>query len=95
MILQCRDVIRDHIVSRIGNVCSTSAWFDNWCFLGPLSQFISKRDLSEAGISLNCSVADLILDGDWNWPSSWYDKFPFLFHLPPPLLFKDRSDSFM
>ncbi|GJT53331.1 RNA-directed DNA polymerase, eukaryota, reverse transcriptase zinc-binding domain protein [Tanacetum coccineum] len=92
-ILQCRDALRDHIVTRIGNGCNTSAWFDNWCFLGPLCQFISKRDIFEAGLSLNCTVADLMDHGEWNWPSGFADKFPFLSFLPPPLLFHDRQDK--
>ncbi|GJR13403.1 putative RNA-directed DNA polymerase [Tanacetum coccineum] len=92
-ILQCRDVLRDHIVTRIGNGCNTSAWFDNWCFLGPLCQFISKRDIFKAGLSLNCTVAELMVHGEWNWPSGFADKFPFLSFLPPPLLFHDRQDK--
>ncbi|GJZ95658.1 retrovirus-related pol polyprotein from transposon TNT 1-94 [Tanacetum coccineum] len=33
------------------------------------------------------------LTGEWAWLESWRGKFPFLFHLPPPLLFKDRKDK--
>ncbi|GJX75707.1 RNA-directed DNA polymerase, eukaryota, reverse transcriptase zinc-binding domain protein [Tanacetum coccineum] len=78
-ILQCRDV--SHIVTRLGDGCDTSLWFDHWCFLGPLCQFISKRDIFEAGLSLKCKVADLLVNGEWRWPSGLSDKFPFLYHL--------------
>lgn len=94
-ILQIRYVLRNHIVTRISDGCSTSAWFDNWSFLGPLCQFISKRDIYEAGLSLECKVADLVRYGEWNWPSCLSDKFPFLTHLPPPLLFHDRKDKIL
>ncbi|GJS78622.1 RNA-directed DNA polymerase, eukaryota, reverse transcriptase zinc-binding domain protein [Tanacetum coccineum] len=90
-----RDVLRSHIVTRISNGCNTSAWFDNLCFLGHLSQFISKRDLFEVGLSLDCKVADLIMDGEWVWPDGWLVKFPFLFHLPHPLLFQDMNDKML
>ncbi|GKB60968.1 sodium/hydrogen exchanger 6 [Tanacetum coccineum] len=53
-ILQIRSVLRSHIVTNLGNGCSTLVWFDNRCFLGPLCQFISKRGVFEAGLSLNC-----------------------------------------
>ncbi|GKE00043.1 RNA-directed DNA polymerase, eukaryota, reverse transcriptase zinc-binding domain protein [Tanacetum coccineum] len=64
-LLQYKDVLRNHIVSRIGNGCDISMWFNNWCFLGPLCQFISKRDIFEAGLSLNCKVAYLVHNGEW------------------------------
>ncbi|PWA52070.1 RNA-directed DNA polymerase, eukaryota, Reverse transcriptase zinc-binding domain protein [Artemisia annua] len=91
-ILHIRDVLREHIVIRIGDGCDTSAWFDNWCFLGPLNRLISKRDIFDAGLSLDCRVADLVTNGEWIWPTCLSDKFPFLTHLPPPLLFHDRKD---
>ena len=64
-ILEIRDVLRSHIITRIGDGCSTSLWFDNWCFLGPLCQFISKGDFYEACLSLDCKVVDLIINGEW------------------------------
>lgn len=92
-ILQYRDLLRDHIIHRLGDGTLTSAWFDNWIFIGPLCKFISKRDIYEAGFSLTCKVADVIQNGVWKWPANWYVKFPFLAHLPPPLLFRDRQDK--
>lgn len=81
-ILQYRDLLRDHIIHRLGDGTLTSAWFDNWIFIGPLCKFISKRDIYEAGFSLTCKVADVIQNGVWKWPANWYVKFPFLAHLP-------------
>nr|GEW01274.1 DNA polymerase alpha catalytic subunit [Tanacetum cinerariifolium] len=59
-ILQCRDALRDHIVYRFVDGFTLSIWFDNWLFLRPLSEYISKRDIFEAGLSLNCKVCDLV-----------------------------------
>ena len=77
----------------LGNGKHTSVWFDNWSFLGPLCQFISKRDIFEAGLSLSCKISDVVRDGEWLWPSCWKTKFEFLFVLPPPLLFSDQMDK--
>nr|GEU87601.1 hypothetical protein [Tanacetum cinerariifolium] len=55
-LLQCRDVLRENFVCRIGVGSQTFVWYDNWLSL------------------------------------VWRGKFPFLFQLPPPLLFKDRKD---
>ncbi|GJZ70725.1 hypothetical protein Tco_0634576, partial [Tanacetum coccineum] len=89
-ILTCRDSIRSHVVIRIGNGKNTSVWFDNWSFIGPLCQFISKRDIFKVGLSLSCKIVDVVIDGEWRWPEVWRKKFMFLFHLPPPLIFHDK-----
>ncbi|GKA29389.1 reverse transcriptase domain-containing protein, partial [Tanacetum coccineum] len=65
-ILQCRDALRDHIVYRIGDGSTASIWFDNWLFLGPLSKYISKTDIFEAGLSLNCKVGHFSVKAAWS-----------------------------
>nr|GEV34136.1 RNA-directed DNA polymerase, eukaryota, reverse transcriptase zinc-binding domain protein [Tanacetum cinerariifolium] len=77
-----------HLLDKI----TTSLWYDNWLFLGRLSQFISKRDVFEDGLSLNCKVTDMVENGDWKWPDMWRSKLPFLFHLPPPLIIHGKKD---
>lgn len=64
-----------------------------WLFLGPLSQFITKRDIFEDGLSIGCRVWDVLENGEWKWPQVWRTRFPFLFHIPPPLLFHARKDK--
>nr|GEZ41450.1 RNA-directed DNA polymerase, eukaryota, reverse transcriptase zinc-binding domain protein [Tanacetum cinerariifolium] len=61
-ILQCRSILRNHLVHRVG-------------------------------LSLNCKVSDVVVNGEWIWPDHWRGKFPFLFNLPPPLLIKDWKDK--
>ncbi|GJX76035.1 putative reverse transcriptase domain-containing protein, partial [Tanacetum coccineum] len=70
-ILQCRVVLKDHIVYRIGDGVDTLAWYGNWLFLGPLSKFISNRYIYEAGLSLDCKVANLVINGEWLCPEQW------------------------
>ncbi|GJT77731.1 putative RNA-directed DNA polymerase [Tanacetum coccineum] len=65
-ILQCRDALRNHIVYRIGDGSMVSTWFDNWLFFGPLSQFITKRDIFEAGLSLNCKLGQFSVKSAWS-----------------------------
>ncbi|GJZ49052.1 RNA-directed DNA polymerase, eukaryota [Tanacetum coccineum] len=52
-------------------------------------------DIFKAGLSLNCKVTDLVQNGDWVWPECWAQKFQFLFHLPLPLTFQNRSAKVM
>ncbi|GKB75951.1 zf-RVT domain-containing protein, partial [Tanacetum coccineum] len=63
-ILQCRDDLREHIVHSISDGSQTSVWFDVWSSLGPLSNFISKRDIYDAGMSLDCRVCDIVERGN-------------------------------
>nr|XP_043613101.1 uncharacterized protein LOC122585066 [Erigeron canadensis] len=44
-LLQLRSTFRPFFYSRIGNGLSTSAWFDSWCKLGPLSSIITPRKI--------------------------------------------------
>nr|GEV62181.1 hypothetical protein [Tanacetum cinerariifolium] len=74
--LQCRDVSRKHIVHRIGDGTQTSVWFNNWLSLGPLSLFISKRDIYEAGFSLDCKVYDIVERDVWKWPELGLNNTP-------------------
>nr|GEZ64061.1 hypothetical protein [Tanacetum cinerariifolium] len=67
-ILRYRSVLRSHIVHRIGNGLDTSLWFDNWHDICPLSDFISKRKVHCSGLSLDCKVANVIVNGMWKWP---------------------------
>nr|GEW08462.1 hypothetical protein [Tanacetum cinerariifolium] len=83
---------RRHIVMRIRDGRNTSVWFDNWSFIGPLCQFISKRDIFEADLPLSCKINDVVSDGESKWHDVWRSKFLFLFHLPPPLILSGRKD---
>ncbi|GKE73265.1 hypothetical protein Tco_1535306 [Tanacetum coccineum] len=77
-ILSLRDKVRKHIWWKLGNGKTVYAWHDKWCSVGPLSDFISTREIYDARLSNNCAVADIVQDGSWVWPNEWLDKFPRL-----------------
>ncbi|GJR99878.1 hypothetical protein Tco_0316387 [Tanacetum coccineum] len=57
-----------------GDGAATSLWFDKWCDLGPLSNFISSRDIFRAGLTRTTRVRDVIQDGVWSWPQELQSK---------------------
>jgi len=81
-----RDTVRSFVISKIGNGVQTSAWFDSWSSIGPLADVISSRFIHGAGFNHNSTVRDIVENGNWLWPVAWYDLFPVLIHLQPPLL---------
>ncbi|GKE28272.1 RNA-directed DNA polymerase, eukaryota, reverse transcriptase zinc-binding domain protein [Tanacetum coccineum] len=74
-LLGMRDKFREHFWVEIGNGLSTSVWYDNWHINGPLSKFITKRDVYDARMSDKCIVNEAIENGNWAWPNEWTDKF--------------------
>ncbi|XP_022029145.1 uncharacterized protein LOC110930188 [Helianthus annuus] len=61
---------------------ATSAWYDSWCELCPLGNLISPSMMRQAGLSIHSKVADLISEGNWNWPIHWLTSYPVLNQLP-------------
>ncbi|XP_022026078.1 uncharacterized protein LOC110926659 [Helianthus annuus] len=79
-ILEFRSSLRDHIIHKIGNGQTTSAWFDNWHPLGPLSSFLSHRNMCEGDFSRRSKVADIVSNGMWKWPQDWQERFLNLYN---------------
>lgn len=73
------------MIHKIGDGCSTSAWFDHWHPHGPLIRF-PRRKIVQAGFSLKASVADLIGSNGWLWPEFWRSMNEFLFNYPASVL---------
>ncbi|GKB26479.1 RNA-directed DNA polymerase, eukaryota, reverse transcriptase zinc-binding domain protein [Tanacetum coccineum] len=48
-----------------------SVWFDKWNHNGPLSLFITIKDVHAARFHENDKIVDLIEDGRWQWPNEW------------------------
>nr|GEX55649.1 hypothetical protein [Tanacetum cinerariifolium] len=67
-VLQLRSIIRKFVWHKIGDGNHTSIWFDQWCHLSPLADFISHRDMYRAGLSSSSKVADLFATGSFVWP---------------------------
>ncbi|PWA39418.1 RNA polymerase II large subunit [Artemisia annua] len=61
-------------------------WYDWWSDVGPLCDIISNDRILEAGLSLECTVLDMISNCNWNWPSQWVTKFPVLKDINVPVL---------
>ncbi|GKB82780.1 protein LAZ1, partial [Tanacetum coccineum] len=76
---------------QVGNGLRTSLWYDTWCNQSPLSNFISRRDIAREGHHLRMCVADIISNGDWEWPQAWLQKALNLGLIPAPML-SDRED---
>ncbi|GJV97510.1 hypothetical protein Tco_1549087 [Tanacetum coccineum] len=91
----CKSVISSMQVywATLGNGLSTSLWYDMWCSLSPLSRLLTPRDIAREGYSLQASVADLMLNGVWNWPHAWLTKAPNLNSITPPALVHNSQDS--
>ncbi|GKC56750.1 hypothetical protein Tco_1084348 [Tanacetum coccineum] len=83
-VLQSRPLIRQYVWYSIGDGASASLWFDNWCVLSPLAEFIPSRDWYRAGLSSLSTVSDVIHNGVWNWPLFLSEKYPMLITLPSP-----------
>nr|KAJ0193875.1 hypothetical protein LSAT_V11C800388240 [Lactuca sativa] len=77
----------------IGNGKGTNMWFDNWHQLGPLSYVLSHREISNAGYNIRDKVSDVIVDGNWNWPTEWIEMIPQLGDYHVPRLVTEEKDQ--
>ncbi|GJU46328.1 reverse transcriptase domain, reverse transcriptase zinc-binding domain protein [Tanacetum coccineum] len=77
-ILQVRLLVRQYIWYRLGDGSKVSAWFDNWCAISPLYDIIPNLDIYRAGFQVSSKVSELIVNGNWVWPTDWPVKFPSL-----------------
>nr|GEW46127.1 hypothetical protein [Tanacetum cinerariifolium] len=55
-------------------------------------RFLSPRDIAREGYTLRTNMADVIINGDWNWPISWLAKAPTIGSIAVPLL-RDQIDK--
>ncbi|GKA29557.1 putative reverse transcriptase domain-containing protein [Tanacetum coccineum] len=91
-ILELREHVRPFIWAAMGNGQKTSLWYDQWCLQSPLIRYLSPRDISRAGHNLQTCVADLLIHGVWNWPTTWITKAPILESIPALDLDSARHD---
>nr|GEY62813.1 hypothetical protein [Tanacetum cinerariifolium] len=92
-ILKIRGLIKEHIFHKIGDGRNTSLWFDNWHPICPLSNFISKRMIASSGLNLQSKVADVIFNGEWNWPVNLSNMFDALNVISPPCITEGKNDK--
>lgn len=92
-LLELREKVRPHIWSVIGNGKNTEMWHDKWNIGGPLSNVVTRRAVYSAGLQNNEKVANMIVNGQWQWPVEWLDQFPQLSQIEAPRLNDDTEDS--
>ncbi|GJS82037.1 putative ribonuclease H-like domain-containing protein [Tanacetum coccineum] len=63
-----------------------------WSTHCPLSRFLSPRDITREGYSIHMCVADLIVNGTWNWTLSLLAKAPNLGLVLAPTLIASCQD---
>ncbi|GJT51140.1 RNA-directed DNA polymerase, eukaryota, reverse transcriptase zinc-binding domain protein [Tanacetum coccineum] len=89
--LEIRDKIKPHVLYKVGNGMTISAWHDKWCAQGPLDIFISNRDLYDARLSNKACLADVISNGKWSWPIEWESEFLDLQQIAVPKLNQSKD----
>nr|XP_043611422.1 uncharacterized protein LOC122583015 [Erigeron canadensis] len=91
-ILLLRDTIRPYIWKNIGNGLSTLVWNDTWNERCPLRNFISTRDIMRAGFRLDSNITDVLSNDQWTWPQEWYNTYPVLDQIHPPMVHHNIHD---
>ncbi|GJR74088.1 RNA-directed DNA polymerase, eukaryota, reverse transcriptase zinc-binding domain protein [Tanacetum coccineum] len=76
--LDLRDKIKEFVIYKVRNREKISVWHDKWCEQGPLINIISYISIYDARLKSNATVAEMIVDGNWIWPSEWYVKYYIL-----------------
>ncbi|GKC87812.1 reverse transcriptase zinc-binding domain-containing protein [Tanacetum coccineum] len=92
-LLELREKIKQHVLCELGNGKTFSAWYDKWCQIGPLSRYITSRELYNVRLAKESSVADTIKNGNWIWPTEWYEKYPVLRQVQVPTLDEKGRDK--
>ncbi|PWA83872.1 RNA-directed DNA polymerase, eukaryota, Reverse transcriptase zinc-binding domain protein [Artemisia annua] len=66
-----KDTLRDKWVSMV-KLKNMSVW---WHVHGPLSKYITKRNIYEARLNEDETVASMIYDRQWKWLKEWEQRF--------------------
>nr|GEW25340.1 hypothetical protein [Tanacetum cinerariifolium] len=90
--LRLRDKIRKHVLWKIGDGNSINAWYDNWDVRGPLCGIVTTREIYEAGMNVDTTVAELIAKNR-NWPDGWVNEYPVLNQYKLPRLYDNINDN--
>ncbi|GJY54986.1 RNA-directed DNA polymerase, eukaryota, reverse transcriptase zinc-binding domain protein [Tanacetum coccineum] len=73
-ILSLRQLVNDHVKSKIGNGKTISAWYDRWNEDQALINTISKRDVCQVGFNDQSRLCDIVDGNRWKWPDDWLRK---------------------
>ncbi|GKG19024.1 hypothetical protein Tco_0376123, partial [Tanacetum coccineum] len=94
-LLDLREGVRNHMMYKVGNGCTTSIWHDKWTLLPNIDTIISRRKVYEAGLSNDASIADCVDNNGWKWPAQWFIDHPILSQYPVPSLNENVEDKLM
>ncbi|GJU68574.1 RNA-directed DNA polymerase, eukaryota, reverse transcriptase zinc-binding domain protein [Tanacetum coccineum] len=92
-LLNLRSKIRNNILKKLGNGEDTNVWFDNWSNVGPICDIVPFKSRYEARLHEKSSVADMLNEKEWNWPSDWKSKFREISKIVIPNLKENVKDS--
>ncbi|KAJ9535280.1 hypothetical protein OSB04_un001622 [Centaurea solstitialis] len=92
-VVRIRGMFREQFVHVLGDGKRTSLWFDAWHPAGPLCNFISKRDIYAARLSLDLRVCDMVVDGLWVWPLEIWIKYGNILQVHMPRLIDNTWDK--
>ncbi|GJU88114.1 hypothetical protein Tco_1300537 [Tanacetum coccineum] len=77
----------------IGSGRDVSIWFDWWSDECPLIRYLSPRDISREGFTLQDTIADMVSNEGWRWPQAWLLKAPILGLITTPVLEVNKLDT--
>ncbi|GJW88663.1 RNA-directed DNA polymerase, eukaryota, reverse transcriptase zinc-binding domain protein [Tanacetum coccineum] len=92
-ILKLRDKVRKHVLWKIGDGNSVNAWYDNWNKAGPLNGIVTPREIYDAGMNIDTTVAELSVSGEGEWPEGWENEYPILNLYKIPRLQEGKVDE--
>ncbi|GJS75909.1 RNA-directed DNA polymerase, eukaryota, reverse transcriptase zinc-binding domain protein [Tanacetum coccineum] len=92
-ILKLRDKIRKHVLWRIGDDNSVNALYDNWNTVGPLNEIVTSREIYEACMNIDYTVAQLTMSEEGKWPNGWEDEYHILKMYKIPRLQEGKKDE--
>lgn len=73
-LFQLRNLASQHISYGIGNGRGTSLWFDPWYDNRPICLSSNNQLISQSGLGVNATVADILTPDGWSLPLSNYHE---------------------
>ena len=93
-LFKLRDEVYTWIKLKVGNGESCRFWSDNWTPFGKLSHFILSDQPSRMGITLNSTVSDLLVAGNWTLPPARSESMVQLHIYLTSLTLTEEEDSY-
>jgi hypothetical protein len=82
-------------VCQVGNGASIFLWHDKWWGPNPLSNFIPREAVDQAGLSQSMKVNEMVFNGQWTWPDNWCNDYSILLTIPNITLNSNSVDKYL